>query len=485
VGENPVFTGSGTVLKTGTNTLLTGTSTGKVKWAMTGGLIDVRGGILLNDYMDQTLSWNSNKASMNIASGATVRMVGGNVMFVDALTGAGTIDDNNSWGIGVFTLGVNNASGTFSGLINDNGGKVAITKNGTGTQTLSGPLVGGIPTSNSSFSGNIIVNGGKLVGAAVRTGSNTVFGAASNTRTITVNAGATLEFDAPNTFGNHNATSVPTLVINGGTVTNADPASSNAVNNALNNVTLNNGALTSTTGSAAPLDPPRASETYGAWNINGTVTSSGTSVISAGVASNTQVMLASNGSGPWNTTFNVTDGTLTVSAPMMNGDHAVPAVSGLIKSGAGIMTVSSTANTYSGTTAVNAGTLALTGSVPYTSDATVAAGATLDLARTGGASALDVVTPVTNDGLLSVSTAGQQVRAVSGIGTTSVGINASLTANSIVQDTLIIGAGGSVTIREVPTAAGGAANAVPEPGTWVLIGTALLGWLAFRRRNRR
>ena len=60
-------------------------------------------------------------------------------------------------------------------------------------------------------------------GAAVRTGSNTVFGLASNTRTITVNTGGTLEFDVPNTFGNHNTINVPTLVINGGTVTNADP----------------------------------------------------------------------------------------------------------------------------------------------------------------------------------------------------------------------------------------------------------------------
>lgn len=43
--------------------------------------------------------------------------------------------------------------------------------------------------------------------------------------------------------------------------------------------------------------------------------------------------------------------------------------------------------------------------------------------------------------------------------------------------------GGSVTIRETTGAAGGT-SAVPEPGTWALACTALLGWLIFRRRKR-
>jgi hypothetical protein len=77
---------------------------------------------------------------------------------------------------------------------------------------------------------------------------------------------------------------------------------------------------------------------------------------------------------------------------------------------------------------------------------------------------------------------------VSGAGSLTVGGTAmALTADSIVCDTLTIGAGSSVTIRPTTTgyAATATANAVPEPGTWVLIGTALLGLLAFRRRNRR
>jgi autotransporter-associated beta strand protein len=72
--------------------------------------------------------------------------------------------------------------------------------------------------------------------------------------------------------------------------------------------------------------------------------------------------------------------------------------------------------------------------------------------------------------------------AISGPGTTEVYAGAQLSATSIVQNTLIIGAGGSVTIRETAGAAS-SASAVPEPATWVLIGTALLGLLAFRRRR--
>jgi hypothetical protein len=108
--------------------------------------------------------------------------------------------------------------------------------------------------------------------------------------------------------------------------------------------------------------------------------------------------------------------------------------------------------------------------------------AVLALSRSGSG-ALDAGN-VVNAGTMSVAGT-VSAKAISGGGTTNV--TGSLTANSIVQDTLTIGAGGSVTIRAVPVAAdaAGSANAVPEPGTWVLIGTALVGWLAVRRRRSR
>ena len=104
-----------------------------------------------------------------------------------------------------------------------------------------------------------------------------------------------------------------------------------------------------------------------------------------------------------------------------------------------------------GLTKLGTNKLTLTGATTYTGDTKVMAGA-LETGTISG--------PTSN---------------------TIVAAGASLTATSIVQNTLTIGAGGSVTIRE--TTGAGSASPVPEPGTWILIGTALVGLLALRRRR--
>ena len=72
---------------------------------------------------------------------------------------------------------------------------------------------------------------------------------------------------------------------------------------------------------------------------------------------------------------------------------------------------------------------------------------------------------------------------ISGTGSTIV--NGSLTADSIIQGTLTIGAGGSVTIRET-TGAGGNMNVsqVPEPSTLALLIAGAAGLLIFARHRR-
>jgi hypothetical protein len=81
-------------------------------------------------------------------------------------------------------------------------------------------------------------------------------------------------------------------------------------------------------------------------------------------------------------------------------------------------------------------------------------------------SAFSVTT--SNGGQLLVKPVGalDVVGAISGTGRTTV--HGRLTAASIVQDTLSIGAGGSVVIREA-TGAGAGVNAVPEPAVWTLL----------------
>lgn len=170
------ISGSGTVVKSGTYTFTTGGASGYTRWNQTGGWIDVQQGTINNDYCDQAVAWVNNKASMNVAAGAVVNMVGGNIITVDALTGSGTIQNNNNWGVGVFTVGVNSGSGTFAGLLTDAGGQVALVKAGTGTQTLTG---------TNTYSGGTTVNGGTLR-VMNTSGSGTGSGA------VTVNGGATL-----------------------------------------------------------------------------------------------------------------------------------------------------------------------------------------------------------------------------------------------------------------------------------------------------
>jgi fibronectin-binding autotransporter adhesin len=144
----------------------------------------------------------------------------------------GQVVNNGSAALKTFTVGNNNASGSFSGLIKDNTsgtGTIALTKTGTGTQTLSGAntysgnttisngtlQVGSaanvIP--NGSGKGNIVLNGGAAVAGTLDLNnfnetinglsgtSNTVLGQIVNNgssalRTLTVGDGdATASFD--------------------------------------------------------------------------------------------------------------------------------------------------------------------------------------------------------------------------------------------------------------------------------------------------
>ena len=102
---------------------------------------------------------------------------------IDGLTGSGTVQKHPGvGGLTTFTIGANNTTSTFSGVIADGGGQVAITKAGTGTQTLNGA---------STFTGAVVVNAG-----TVRIGNKNALGA-NNTAfaKVTVASGATVDFN--------------------------------------------------------------------------------------------------------------------------------------------------------------------------------------------------------------------------------------------------------------------------------------------------
>jgi len=91
---------------------------------------------------------------------------------IGSLAGAGTVE-NASGTAAILTVGTNNTNTNFSGLIQDGagGGALALTKDGTGTQVISGP---------NTFSGATVINGGILL-------ANNTSGSALGTSNVTVN----------------------------------------------------------------------------------------------------------------------------------------------------------------------------------------------------------------------------------------------------------------------------------------------------------
>ncbi|MGC4014723.1 MAG: autotransporter-associated beta strand repeat-containing protein [Luteolibacter sp.] len=245
------------------------------------------------------------------------------------------------------------------------GANTGVIMNGTGTFYFS---------AQNSFGGNVVVNSGTLQAATLAPNNGTT-GALGNSsiagRTITVNNGATLLLSVNNIFGNGavTATSMPTLVVNGGTVKLTRYSTVGRVELS-NGGTLTNTSTDTNTFQAAVFR-------------NGvSVTGTSASTITATAVSAIQYgyHLASN------TTFTVNDVTsssatdLNVVAPLrdQSADFSSQA-GGFTKAGTGTMTLAG-ANTYSGATTVSAGTLLVDGS---TGTSAIGVGASGTLGGTG------------------------------------------------------------------------------------------------------
>jgi len=390
------ITGAGTIVKNGTGKWWLPTSSGTVINMSKGGLIDIQAGWIRND--NGNTVWTSNLGSMNIATGATMDLRNNDV-FVDALTGSGTVD-NNYTAAKTIVVGIANGSSTFSGAMTSTGGALYLMKNGTGTLTLTGV---------NTYTGTTIINGGVL--AVSGAGS---LGAGSYGNTISIAAGDTLKFNstAAQTLSNvisgagalvKNNTGTLTLsasnsytggtTVNGGQINAA--ASYMFANNASNKITINNGgtincmnhwvffdwnntlltpivinaggkltnggayinSIGSLTLNGGTLD---ATGGYDAirrsWNLQNDVIVTDNSVIQ-GSGANYGIELGSNGVTT-GTNFNIAAGkTLSITAPIYNRtDGTNSLTSYLTKTGAGTLILSS-ANTYSGATNINSGTI--------------------------------------------------------------------------------------------------------------------------------
>jgi autotransporter-associated beta strand protein len=264
---------------------------------------------------------------------------------VSEVTGLGTV--TNTGAAATFTVN-NPADIAFDGTI---AGSLTLTKAGAGAFTLGAA---------ATYTGATNVNAGTL-----RLGASNVL---PSTTDVTVESGATFDL-------NGNSDTVASLTVNGGSVT-------------IGAGTLTvSGLVTMTAGSIS-------SSGAGALVLGGNVqtNAAGTSAtISGGVDLNGATR-----------TFTVADGAaaddLAISAVISGAAGA-----GILKAGAGTMTLSG-ANTYSGDTTVNAGTLQLgtNNVIPNTSAVIVAAGAFLDVADQ-----TDTVAALSGSGTVQLGATGQ------------------------------------------------------------------------------
>ncbi len=315
-------------------------------------------------------------------------------------------------------------AGTYPGVIAGAGG---FTLGGSSTNTLT---LSGLNT----LSGNVTVSAGTLVANNTETSGNGPLGAANNTRSITVASGATLQLaQAKALKALFSSSNVPSLIING---TVNDTNLSNPGNNPLGNVSLNSGTLNASVGNASG---------YGSYNLNGTVTSTGTSLIS----STAVVPITLSAATGENTTFDVTSGTLTISAALgqvtATGDEKT---SSLTKAGAGTLVLSGT-NTYSGVTTLSAGALVINGS-NSSSSVTLSSGT---LTGSGTAGAVNVANSVS--AIVSNNNGNPGAPLTTGAltfsGAATVNTFSNSTSAAIITSSLATNAAGTVTIN--PTAA--------------------------------
>jgi autotransporter-associated beta strand protein len=248
------------------------------------------------------------------------------------------------------------AAQTLSGVISGAG---ALTDNGTGILTL---------TAYNTYTGGTVVNSGTL--NLDDTGNN---GTATVLGTITVNTGGTLLLGANNVLGYNSGVSTTTVYINGGTLIN-NIANATENQGYLTNFVMTGGTANSTNGADIDFDgssygiTTNASSTTAQWSI--------------------PIYLRVAGSSMF---FNTALGTTSNGIDLLVSGVIAQAASGygILKTGAGTLELTA-ANTYSGTTTINGGTLQIgngtTGSLSSGALTFAASGGTVNFDEANGTS---------------------------------------------------------------------------------------------------
>ena len=247
---------------------------------------------------------------------------------------------------------------TLSGTIaNNTAGASGITYNGTGELFLTGA---------NNYTGNIVINSGTVSDNRSENSGSPTVSALGNPqtagRTVTINSGGTLSLDTGggNDLGNGTTANIQLgfIVNQGGTV---QITQGNAT---VGPITLNGGTLNAASGSNV------GNTQYGAFEFAQTIFVGGTSpstITSSGGQILNMTVNAASGSFLNFNVANVTgdasyaNSDLNVSAILGNVGGSTTALAGLLKTGAGTMTLSA-ANIYGAGTVISNGTLVINNS---------------------------------------------------------------------------------------------------------------------------
>lgn len=357
--------------------------------------------------------------STTINAGVTLDLNGINNNTISTLLGSGTIDNLNTSATDTYTLNINTPGvhGTFSGLLKNTYGKVAINKQGIYTQTLSGL--------NTYSGGTTISNGIIALGISSSSADSGPLGAASGG--ITVLSGASLFMNGFSLTG----AAGQALSLNGNGYGGAGGY----------------GALSNYSGSGTP--------TY-----SGLITLTG----------NTQIFGDLNITNPGTITgsgFN-----LTLRSTTTLGSS----IASIIGTGAGTVTLTtdagqtwtfSGANTYTGKTIISAGTLSINtiadvnGGSSALGAPTTAANGTIDIAGTGTLKYTG--TGHSSDRIINLTASGGTIDA-SGNGTLT--LRGDITGNA--RGLVLTGTGSGIQNGVINTTTGTLTK--NGQGTWILSG---------------
>ncbi|MGA2059429.1 MAG: autotransporter-associated beta strand repeat-containing protein [Thermoguttaceae bacterium] len=441
-------------------------------------------------------------------TGGTLTISGGNIKYDALSTGSDQIVINAGTGTmsGAVTVNVNtgatNTPGTYTLISQTPGGTFNPPTIGPGGWTTTWDRRGTAPTLSTTANSVLLT-----VNAAAPGNALNWSGAASGAWDIvtsvnwynTTTHGPDMFYrDDSVTFGDTYVGATPPAITTVTLNTTVAPTS----------VTFNNSVQNYTLGGTGGISGATSLVKSGSGTLTITMTNSANNSYSGGTVINGGILSISDdnnvGADAGRITINKTGVSQAVLQTTATLGFAVIRPMTIGSGGGAIQVASGTTLTFNPNAATSAtcdfeGPLAVTGdgalTVNLAGTPIVGAGASMSI---GGTSTLNVGgsdpftngsthMSVTNNGALNITSGSKTVGALSGTGNTTLSASTQLTATSVVQNTLTIGAGATLTIAPIPggpLAGMGSISPVPEPSTWALLMLAAMGLGMYWRRSR-